>query len=99
MHSLAQVKADIARIETGTTDYFPGLTSAQKKDKLSRMSYFDYLTKVIKADPRAVAYYQKITHDEWGVGIDAEPAEDAEGRLLGQGGKPRQRGIELRGRG
>ncbi len=74
-----QPAADILRIETGTTDYFPGLTSAQKKDKLSRLSYFDYLSKVIKADAMAVAYYQKATHDEWGVGIDAEPALDCWG--------------------
>ena len=32
-------------------------------------------------------------------GRDAELAEDAKRRLLGQGGKPRQGGIELRGRG
>ncbi len=75
----AKAKADILRIETGTTDYFPGLTSDQKKDKLSRVSYLDYLSKVIGADPLAVAYYQKITHDEWGVGIDAEPALDCWG--------------------
>ncbi len=74
-----KAKADILRIETGTADYFPGLTSAQKKDKLSRLSYFDYLSKVIKADATAVAYYQKLTHDEWGVGIDAEPALDCWG--------------------
>jgi spermidine dehydrogenase len=43
------------------------------------MSYLDYLSKVIKADPVAIAYYQKITHDEWGVGIDAEPALDCWG--------------------
>jgi spermidine dehydrogenase len=72
-------KGDMLRIESGTVDYFPGLTSAQKKDKLSRMSYLDYLSKVVKADPTTVAYYQKITHDEWGVGIDAEPALDCWG--------------------
>lgn len=74
-----KAKADMLKIETGTEDYFPGLTSDQKKDKLSRMSYLDYLSKVVQADPKAVAYYQKITHDEWGVGIDAEPALDCWG--------------------
>ncbi len=74
-----KAKADMLRIEAGTEDYFPGLTSDQKKDKLSRMSYLDYLSKVVKADPKTVAYYQKITHDEWGVGIDAEPALDCWG--------------------
>ncbi len=74
-----KAKADILKIQTGTEDYFPGLTSDQKKDKLSRMSYLDYLTNVVKADPKTVAYYQKITHDEWAVGIDAEPALDCWG--------------------
>src|SRR6185436_417210 len=72
-------KRDILRIETAHIDYFPGLNSAQKKDALSRMSYGEFLSKIAKAGPVALAYYQKITHDEWGVGIDAEPALDCWG--------------------
>jgi spermidine dehydrogenase len=72
-------RAEILRIETARTDHFPGLTSAQKKDRLSRMSYGDYLSKVCGAGDVAMAYYQKISHDEWGVGIDAEPALDCWG--------------------
>ena len=67
------------RIETGTTDYMPGLTSAQKKDALSRMSYRDYLAKVVKVDPAALALYQSATQGEWGVGIDAVSALDCWG--------------------
>ncbi|HEY4944289.1 MAG TPA: NAD(P)-binding protein [Rhizomicrobium sp.] len=74
-----QARADILRVETAEVDYFPGLTSAQKKDKLSRVSYSDYLSKTIKAGAQAIAFYQKLTHDEWGVGIDAEPALDCWG--------------------
>ena len=72
-------RQEILRIETGTVDHFPGLTSAEKKDRLSRMSYGDYLSRIAGAGPVAMAYYQKITHDEWGVGIDAEPALDCWG--------------------
>ena len=72
-------KQEILRIETAMVDHFPGLTSAQKKDRLSRMSYGDYLSKVCGAGEIAMAYYQKISHDEWGVGIDAEPALDCWG--------------------
>jgi len=72
-------REEILRIETGAIDYFPGLSSAQKKDRLSRISYGDYLSKLAGAGPAAIAYYQKITHDEWGVGIDAEPALDCWG--------------------
>jgi spermidine dehydrogenase len=75
----ADTKAEILRIETAMMDYFPGQSSAQKKDRLSRMSYRDYLSKVCGAGSAALAYYQKITHDEWGVGIDAEPALDCWG--------------------
>jgi spermidine dehydrogenase len=74
-----KAKQDILRIATGEIDYFPGLTSEAKKDALSRMSYGDYLAKIVKADPLALAFYQKITHDEWGLGIDAEPALDCWG--------------------
>lgn len=75
----ARTQADILRVEEGKVDYFPGLTSAQKKDKLSRMSYRDYLEKIAKVDAATLAFYQTITHDEWGIGIDAEPALDCWG--------------------
>jgi spermidine dehydrogenase len=74
-----RVKADAARIQAGQGDHMPGLTSAQKKDKLSRMSYGDYMTKVMGADPGVLPIFQDSTHDEWGVGIDAVSALDAWG--------------------
>ncbi len=74
-----QGQRDLVRINTGKTDYFPGLTSEAKKDKLSRMSYRDYLQKMMKVGPEALAYYQNSTHGEWGVGIDAVSALDCWG--------------------
>jgi len=71
-----QVRRDILRIETQSTDYLPSLTSAEKKDRLSRISYKDFLLNVAKVDPGVVAFYQTRTNGEWGVGIDAEPALD-----------------------
>ncbi|HWZ98592.1 MAG TPA: NAD(P)-binding protein [Candidatus Dormibacteraeota bacterium] len=70
------VKQDILRIETADTDYLPGLPSAEKKDRLSRISYKDFLLTIAKVDPGVVAFYQTRTNGEWGVGIDAEPALD-----------------------
>jgi len=67
---------DIVRIEEGTADYFAGLSSAEKKARLSRMSYRDYLRDVVKADAAAIAVYQDRTHGEWGVGIEAVSALD-----------------------
>jgi len=72
-------RADILRIETGDVDYLPGLTSDQKKDKLSRISYADFLLTLAKVDPSVVAFYQTHTHGEWGVGIDAITALDCWG--------------------
>jgi spermidine dehydrogenase len=66
-----QVKADIARIFEAKTDYMPGLSSDEKKAKLARISYADYLVKVAKADPGVIPVFQAMTHGEWGVGIDA----------------------------
>jgi spermidine dehydrogenase len=74
-----RVKADAARIQAGEGDHMPGLTSAQKKDKLSRISYGDYMTKIMGADPGVLPIFQDSTHDEWGVGIDAVSALDAWG--------------------
>src|SRR5262249_41656420 len=72
----AAVRQDVLRIEHGKVDYLPGLTSTQKKDRLSRISYKDFLLKMAKVDPGVVAYFQTRTNGEWGVGIDAEPALD-----------------------
>jgi spermidine dehydrogenase len=67
----SQVRADIARIQEAKTDYMPGLSSDEKKAKLARMSYADYLVKVAKGDPGVLPFFQAMTHGEWGVGIDA----------------------------
>jgi spermidine dehydrogenase len=72
-------QADILRVQEGGPDLMPGLTSAQKKDKLSRITYLAYLRDIVNCGPKALAFYQTITHDEWGTGIDAEPALDCWG--------------------
>jgi spermidine dehydrogenase len=74
-----KARADVVRIEDGDEDFMPGLSSEQKKDRLSRMSYRDYLLNVVKADPEAVKVYQSMTHGWWGVGIDAVSALDCWG--------------------
>lgn len=73
------VRQDILRIEHGDEDYLPGLTSAQKKDRLSRISYEHYLLKVAKADPGVLPYYLHATDGWWGCGIDAISALDCWG--------------------
>src|SRR5262245_9530783 len=65
------VQKDIARLETAHVDYMPGLSSAEKKDRLSRMSYKDFLLRVVKVDPAVIPFYQVRTHGLYGIGIDA----------------------------
>ncbi|MBV9062815.1 MAG: hypothetical protein JOY77_07775, partial [Alphaproteobacteria bacterium] len=58
--------------------------------KLSRITYLVYLRDYLKCGPKALAFYQTITHDEWGTGIDAEPALDCWGF-----GLPGFKGLKL----
>jgi len=86
-----QVRADILRIETGHEDYYPGLTPDQKKDRLAKISYRDYLLHVVKADPGVMWFYQHHTDEEWACGIDAVSAIDCWGF-----GLPGFQGLKLR---
>lgn len=72
----ADVQRDIVRVEQGKIDYMPGTSSAEKKTRLSKMSYRDFLLNIVKVDPGVIPFYQRRTEGEWGVGIDAEPALD-----------------------
>jgi spermidine dehydrogenase len=66
-----QVQEDIARLETATVDYMPGLSSDRKKDRLSRISYKDFLLQYVKVDAGVIPFYQVRTHGLYGIGIDA----------------------------
>jgi spermidine dehydrogenase len=72
-------RAGILKIETGTADPLPGLSNDAKRDRLSRLSYGDYLTTILKADPAVLPYYRHRTDDLWGCGIDAISALDCWG--------------------
>ena len=74
-----EVRRDIQRLEEDEIDYMPGLDSNTKKDRLSRMSYADFLLKVVKVRPGVIPFYQTSTHGLFGVGIDAVNALDCWG--------------------
>jgi spermidine dehydrogenase len=74
-----QAQSDIVRLEEAKVDYLPGLSSDAKKDKLSRMSYKDFLLNVVKVHPDVIPFYQVRTHGLFGVGIDAVNALDCWG--------------------
>jgi spermidine dehydrogenase len=66
-----QAQKDIARLETDKVDYMTGLSSSEKKDRLSRISYKDFLLKLVKVSPDVIPFYQSRTHGLYGIGIDA----------------------------
>ena len=72
----AEAQKDIVRIQEGEVDYMTGVPQAEKKSRLSRMSYKDFLLNLIKAHPEALKFYQTRTHGLYGIGIDAVPALD-----------------------
>ncbi len=66
-----EVQQDIVRLETTSVDYMPGLSNDEKKDRLSRVSYKDFLLNIVKVHPGVVPFYQTRTHGLYGIGIDA----------------------------
>src|SRR5713226_2749060 len=75
----AKAKEDFQRLLTEAKDYFPGLSSDEKKARLARMSYAKYLTDTAGVSDEIVKLFQAFPHPLFGVGIDAVPAQDAWG--------------------
>jgi spermidine dehydrogenase len=75
----AQAKEDFQRLLQEGKDYFPGLTSDEKKARLARVSYANYLKDVCGVHEDIVKMYQAMPHSLFGVGIDAVSAQDAWG--------------------
>ncbi|MBZ5683590.1 MAG: NAD(P)/FAD-dependent oxidoreductase [Acidobacteriia bacterium] len=72
----AKAQEDIIRIQEGKVDYMEGVSQEQKKARLSKMSYKDFLLNVVKAHADVIPFYQSRTHGLYGIGIDAVPALD-----------------------
>ncbi|MGA7754969.1 MAG: NAD(P)-binding protein [Candidatus Sulfotelmatobacter sp.] len=74
-----QAKRDLQRLYDEPKDYFPGLTSDEKKAKLARISYANFLKDIAGVHEDIVKMYQSLPHGLFGVGIDAVAAQDAWG--------------------
>jgi spermidine dehydrogenase len=74
-----QAKRDFQRLSKEAKDYFPGLTSDEKKAKMARVSYADFLKNVVSVHDDVVKILQALPHPLFGVGIDAVSAQDAWG--------------------
>jgi spermidine dehydrogenase len=75
----APAREAIIRIQEGNIDYLPGLSSDDKKQRLSRMSYEAFLRDLVHADTAVLNFYHARTMGEWGVGTDAVSALDCWG--------------------
>jgi spermidine dehydrogenase len=75
----AQAKSDLDRLRHEAKDHLPGLSSAEKKAKLARMSYATFLRDVVKVHEDVVKLYQAVPQGLFGAGIDAVSAQDAWG--------------------
>ncbi len=75
----AQAREQIIQIQEAKIDYLPGLTSDQKKQLLSRISYEAFLRDLVHAEPAVLSFYHARTMGEWGVGTDAVSALDCWG--------------------
>ena len=63
-----QAQQDIVRIQEGKTDYMEGVAQEEKKARLSKMSYKDFLLNVVKAHSDVIPFYQSRTHGLYGIG-------------------------------
>jgi spermidine dehydrogenase len=74
-----QAKRDLQRLYEEKKDYYPGLTSDEKKAKLARISYASFLKDVAGVHEDIIKLYQALPHPLFGLGIDAVSAQDAWG--------------------
>ena len=65
---------DIERLYTEKVDYLPGLSREEKRARLAKTSYADFLTRIVKASPEVLPFFQTKTDDLFAVHIDAVPA-------------------------
>ena len=71
-------------------DYFPGLTSGEKKERLAKMTYTDFMLDLVKVDPEVMWFFNGTGNGSFAVGADALPALYAWGM-----GQPGFDGMEL----
>jgi spermidine dehydrogenase len=70
-----RAKQDLRRLQDpAQPDYLAGLGQGEKKERLARTSYKDYLLEVAKVDSQAYWFYMALGRDVFGVGADATPA-------------------------
>ena len=74
-----KAKADLIALFDAPGNYLPDMTPEQRLEKLSQITYQQFLLDYVKADPQLVTFFQSSTNGYFGVGIDATTALDARG--------------------
>jgi spermidine dehydrogenase len=69
-------RKDLARLQNAKVDYMQELKPEQKKSKLLKTSYKDFLLQYVRVHEDVVKVFQTSTHDLYAVGIDAVSAYD-----------------------
>ncbi len=69
-------RKDLLGLQQASVDYMPGLTPEQKRLKLIKTSYKDFLLHYVKVHPDVVKVFQSSTHDIFAIGIDAVSANE-----------------------
>jgi spermidine dehydrogenase len=72
-----QARKDVARLCREKKDYLPQLDAGQKKARLARISYAQFLTEHAGVHGDVIRLYQPISQPLFGVGIEAIAALDA----------------------
>lgn len=72
-------RKNLLRLENDATDYLPDLTPEEKRVKLAKTSYKDFLLQSAKVHPDLIKLFQSAPHGLYGVGIDAISADTARG--------------------
>jgi spermidine dehydrogenase len=72
-------RKDLARLENDAVDYLPSLSAEEKRVKLIKTSYKDFLLQSAKVHPDVIKVFQTAPHGLYGVGIDAVSANNCRG--------------------
>jgi spermidine dehydrogenase len=69
-----KAREDMLRLNGPLPDFMPGLSSAEKKLRLAKMSYEEFALSIAKVDKQVLWFYQNTGTGNFCVGIDALPA-------------------------
>jgi spermidine dehydrogenase len=72
-----KAKAHLIAVLDSPGDYMAGMTREEKIERLSQITYREFLLDYVGADPQLVDYFQTSTTGYFGAGIDAVTAMDA----------------------